>query len=110
MYEIFAVIAAILFGLSTAMQKYSMKEIGKFSIRNLIKNKIWIYSLLVTAVAGVLYIVSLRKIELGMSQIIFSSSFLVPVLIGAYVFKEKMGVKRWLAVVSIIIGVILVIF
>ncbi len=101
-------ISAFLLGISTAMQKYSMSKMKNFSFKNLMKSNIWIGSLAITIVAGILYIISLQKINLGLSQIIFSSSFLVPVLIGAFVFREKMGIKKWIAVTSIIIGIILV--
>jgi drug/metabolite transporter (DMT)-like permease len=105
---ILAIIAAILFGISTGIQKYSLERISAFSIRKILMNKKWLSSLLVGAVGILFYLVAMRVAELSVVQSVISLTLIVQVLIGFIFFREKMVKIEWLAVIVVIAGVLLI--
>lgn len=105
---ILAILAAILFGISTGMQKYSLERISKFSIRKMLFNKKWFSSLIVGGIGILFYLFAMRIAELSLVQSIISLTLIVQVLIGFAFFKEKLGVIEWLAIIMVVAGVLLI--
>lgn len=104
---ILAVISAVLFGISLAMQKYAVGAMKKFSIGAMAKNKTWLIALLV-GVAGILvYLVALNMADLSAVQPLTSLSVVIPILIGVALFKEKMEVKKWLFALILLAGIVI---
>lgn len=102
-----AVIASLCIGVSIIIQKQILNKEKKFSIKKLIRNKIWVLSAAIGNVGALLYTISLSMTSFIVVQIIISASFLIPIIGGAVLFKEKLGVKKWLSICAIIIGVAL---
>src|SRR3989344_3999442 len=94
MSAVFAFLAAILFGLSTAMQKKALRKI-KFSVKNIITNKIWLSSLLVGGVGFLFYMLALMSTDIVIVQSFIPLSIVVPLIYGIRL-KEKIGVYQWL--------------
>jgi drug/metabolite transporter (DMT)-like permease len=103
-----AFIAATCYGISAALQKYTLKSMEKFSIKVIVKNKIWLLSMAITAAGGLANLFALKNLELSTLQPFFGVTLLIPVLVGAFIFREKLKVREWTAVVLIIAGVLLV--
>ena len=98
--------AAILFGVSTAMQKYSLKRMKKFSLQVLVRKRIWWLSVTV-GLSGILtYMMALRFTQISVVQPMLSISIVIPVLVGWIFFKENLR-QRWFPIFLIITGVIL---
>ena len=106
MSAVFAFLAAILFGLSTAMQKKALRKI-KFSVKNIITNKIWLSSLLVGGVGFLFYMLALRSTDIVIVQSFIPLSIVVPLIYGIRL-KEKIGVYQWLFIGMISLGIILI--
>jgi drug/metabolite transporter (DMT)-like permease len=101
-----SVLAALCFGIATAVQKYCLKGVPKFSFKVLFKNRLWMLSLLL-GLAGILfYLAALKFAEISLVQPMLSISIIVPVLIGWFFFGENVG-DRWIHVLIIIMGVLL---
>jgi len=106
MSAVFAFLAAILFGLSTAMQKKALRKI-KFSVKNIITNKIWLSSLLVGGVGFLFYMLALMSTDIVIVQSFIPLSIVVPLIYGIRL-KEKIGVYQWLFIGMISLGIILI--
>ena len=106
MSAVFAFLAAILFGLSTAMQKKALRKI-KFSVKNIITNKIWLSSLLVGGVGFLFYMLALMSTDIVIVQSFIPLSIVVPLIYGIKL-KEKIGVYQWLFIGMISLGIILI--
>jgi len=107
---ILAFITAICFGLSTAIQKYALGELKKFSIKGMLKNKIWLSSLIVSAIGIATYLVAMRMIELSLVQSVISFALIVPMIIGLAFFKEKLVIYEWVSIILILVGIFLVVY
>jgi drug/metabolite transporter (DMT)-like permease len=106
---ILSVVAAILLGTSATVQKYSMKDIRKFSVRKLLSNRFWMSSILIGASGTLVYLFAMRYSPLHVVQPIIAVSMLIPVIAGNMIFGEKIG-SKWLYIVIIFIGVWLLSF
>ena len=103
-----AVVAAAMFGVTVAIQKYSLGESKSFSARAMATNRKWLLALAIGAVGSVIYIQALSMEALSTVQPLMSSiSMLVPVFIGAFMFKEKMGGLKWLLAGMVVLGIII---
>ena len=103
-----ALFAAVCFGVATAIQKYSFFSMKRFSVRKMIINSRWLASILITLFGAVAYLYALRIVQLSTVQPVLSLALVVPVLAGVLFFKEKTGARKWVSIVLIISGVVLV--
>lgn len=103
---VFALISAVCYGLMSAIQKYCLSSLKKFSLKKLVKNKFWLFSILVGFIGMLFYLLALRFAQLTIVQPLLSISLIIPVLIGYFSFKEKN--VSWISIILILIGVILV--
>ena len=99
-------IAALLFGSSTVIQKYCLRGIERFSFKRIIKKKAWMSSLLVGGLGIMFYLAALRYALISIVQPMLAVSIAVPVLVGWFVFGEKVG-SRWIHILLIIAGVVM---
>jgi len=106
---VFAIIAAVCFGFSTAIQKYGLNQLKKFSIRKLIKNRIWLSALVVGAIGIVFYLVSLKTVDLSMAQPILALGLVIPIVIGMTMFKEHISKKELVCIIFVLAGILFVI-
>jgi len=105
---ILSLVAATCYGIAASIQKYSMKTMKKFSVRKLIKNKNWLLSILVTFIGVVAQLFALKNLPLSTFQPFFGITLMIPVVVGALVFREKLKVIEWTAVLMIVAGILLV--
>ncbi|MFQ5647943.1 MAG: hypothetical protein ACE5FW_01790 [Candidatus Aenigmatarchaeota archaeon] len=103
-----ALLASVLFGISVAIFKYSMGALKTFTIQGMVKNKRWLLALAVGLAGVVVYVMAMIVAPLSTVQPILSFSMLIPVLVGAALFKEKLEVWRWLCVLVLLAGIFLV--
>lgn len=103
-----ALFAAVCYGIATAVQKHSMKAMQKFSIKNLLKNKKWLLSILITIIGGIAHLFALKNLPLSTLQPFFGITLIIPVIVGTFIFKEKLKVIEWTAMIMVIVGVLLV--
>jgi drug/metabolite transporter (DMT)-like permease len=104
------ILAAILFGVSISIQKYSLSSLKKFTIQSMLKSKPWILALIIGLSGTLTYLASLSLIPLSTAQPVVSVYLLIPILVGYFKFKEKLEVKQWLLIGFFLIGIILVSF
>lgn len=107
---ILAFVTAICFGLSTAIQKYALNKMPKFSIKNMLKDRGWLSSLIVSGVGVATYLITMRLIELSLVQSIVSLAIIVPMIIGLIFFKERLVVFEWVSIILILAGIFLVVY
>ncbi len=105
---VLSVAAAVLFGAAVIIQKYSMKGMKKFSIAALIFNRIWMLSIAVSGAGFLCYLLAISYVSVSSVQPIISLSTVVPVVGGAFLFRETMGVKSWLCISIIATGIAVV--
>ena len=103
-----AVLTATLFGISVALFKYSLGAIGKFTIKAMVKNRKWLLALAVGLIGVITYIMAMIAAPLSTVQPVLSFSMVIPILVGAVWFKEKLEVWRWLCVLVLVAGIFLV--
>jgi len=103
-----SIVASICFGVSVAIQKYSLSEMKNFSIKQMIKNKKWISAFLVGIVGVIIYLVALNLEPISTVQPLTSLSFIIPIIAGIAFFKEKLEVKKWAFLVLVLAGIVLV--
>jgi uncharacterized membrane protein len=104
---VLSIFAALLFGLSTVIQKYCLRGMPKFSFNGIIRNKVWILSLFVGFIGIIFYLAALRFAEISIVQPMLSVSIAVPVLVGWFGFRERIG-SRWVHILLIIAGVVMI--
>jgi drug/metabolite transporter (DMT)-like permease len=102
----FSVIAALCFGFSTVMQKYSFREMQKFSFRNLVRNRLWLLAIMIGVFGILFYLAALRYEAISLVQPMLSVSIIIPVLVGWLFFRERIR-TRWVHTLFIIAGVVL---
>jgi drug/metabolite transporter (DMT)-like permease len=107
---ILAFITAICFGLSTAIQKYALNRMKKFSIKGMLKNKKWLSSLIVGAAGVISYLFAMRIAELSLVQSIVSLAIIIPMLVGFVFFKERLVIYEWVSIILILVGIFLVVY
>ena len=103
-----AVLASLCFGISVAIQKYSLNEIKNFSLKQMIKSKKWVSALGIGIVGVVIYLVALNLEPISTVQPLTSLSFIIPIIAGIAFFKEKLEVKKWAFLVLVLAGIVLV--
>jgi drug/metabolite transporter (DMT)-like permease len=101
-----SVLAALFFGISTAIQKYRIKEMKRFSLKRLVMDWTWRLSLLVGLFGIMTYIAALGYESISLVQPLVSVSILIPVFAGKMFFGEEIGAK-WLHIIFILLGVVL---
>jgi uncharacterized membrane protein len=106
MSAVFAFVAAVLFGLSAAVQKKALRKM-KFSLKNVITSRTWLSSLLVGGVGFLFYILALRSTEIVIVQSFIPLSIIVPLIYGIKL-KEKIEVYQWLSIGIIILGIVMI--
>ena len=106
MSAVFAFLASILFGLSTAIQKKALRKM-KFSIKNIITNKVWLSSLIVGGVGLLLYMLAIKSTDIIIVQSFIPLSIIVPIIYGIKL-KERIEVYQWLFIGMIILGIVLI--
>ncbi len=105
---VFALIAAILFGVSIAIQKDSMNNLSGFSFSSLVRSREWIMSLLVGGMAILAYLGAMALAPLSTVQPIASVSIIVPLLAGMAIFREDVGKKKKFLLTMLLAGVVIV--
>ena len=103
-----ALVTATLFGISVALFKHSLGHLEHFTIKDMVKHKKWLGALVVGLVGVLTYIMAMIEAPLSTVQPILSFSMVIPILVGAALFKEKLEVWRWLFVVILLAGIFLV--
>lgn len=101
-------VAAILFGISIAIQKYSLNTTEKFSLKIILRNTKWMGAVAVGFVGVLTYVVALNLENISTVQPIASANIIITILAGFLFFKEKLEVKKWLFLVLTVIGIFLV--
>ena len=104
-----SLIIAVCYGISAAMQKYAISKMEKFSFRQLFKNVRWLVALLVGLVGTVTYLLAVKIAPLSTVQVFLSLSIIIPILVGASLFKEKLRTREWICVCMILVGICLTI-
>lgn len=99
---------ALLFGASVAIFKHSMGKHAEFSIGMILKNRKWLAGLVIGLIGVVTYVFAMALSPLTTVQPIISFSMVIPIIAGAFIFKEKMEGWRWLLVAVLAAGIILV--
>jgi uncharacterized membrane protein len=105
---IMSIVAAACFGIATAMQKYSLMSMKKFSLYGMISNRKWLVSIIIALLGIICYLYAIRTTELSTVQPLLAISLVIPVICGIIFFKEKNGMKKWVSMALIIAGVFLV--
>ena len=100
------ILAAIFFGSSTALQKYCLNDLKKFSLRELVKRRMWLASLLLGFIGILLYVSAMKYGSISLVQPLLSISILIPVFVGWFWFGEKAG-TGWVHIILILTGVVL---
>lgn len=107
---ILSVFAALLFGISAGIQKFSVRNMKRFSVRNMIKNKKWLSSLAIGGIGIISYLIALRSTDLSIVQSVLSLTLITPIIIGYAFFKERMEAIEWVSITLLVIGVFLAVF
>jgi len=103
-------VTAICFGLSTAIQKYALGKMKKFSIKGMLKNRRWLSSLIVAAVGIASYLFAMKIADLSIVQSVISLALIIPMIIGFVFFKERLVVYEWVSIILILAGIFLVVY
>ncbi|MFH0836554.1 MAG: hypothetical protein V1870_00325 [Candidatus Aenigmatarchaeota archaeon] len=103
---ILSIIVACCYGISASIQKYSLSAMINFSIKNMVKNKIWLFSMLIGFIGIFLYIFTLRFVALNTIQPLLALSMIIPILVGILAFREKPCIYESIGIILIIVGVI----
>ena len=107
MFEIIiSVLVALCYGISASIQKYSLSAMKKFSVKQMIKNRIWLFSMLIGIIGILIYIFALRFVALNTIQPILALSMIIPIFAGIFLFKEKPHIYDIAGIILIIVGVI----
>ena len=105
---ILSIIAALAFGVSIALQKYSMKSVGRFSFKRIARNRVWLAALAIGIIGILMYLAALNMADLSTVQPVTSLTLAVPVLAGVFFFKEKLGGFEWALLALVVLGIVLV--
>ncbi len=105
-----ALLTALLFGLSGLGQKAALPSAQRFRFRDLASNRRWLASVALGALGALSYLAALSLAPLSSVMPILSASFVVPVVGGAALLKERVSRRQWLCVSVLVIGVVLVTF
>ncbi len=103
---IISIIVALCYGISTALQKYSLNQMKKFSIRKMLSNWKWLGALSVGAIGLLLYVYALSFVALSTIQPILALTIAIPILAGFLFFNERPNKIEILSILLIIVGVI----
>ena len=101
--------ACVFFGVSTILQKRSMKHMDRFHVRGLIGSRKWITAVLVGGIGLLCYLAAIALTSVTIVQPIVTASLVIPIIAGNVLFGEKIGGFKWLAVALILIGIAIVI-
>ncbi len=105
---VLSIVASVLFGISVAIQKYSLSEMKDFSIKQMAKKTKWIFALVIGIIGVVAYLVALNLEPISTVQPLTSLSFIIPTIAGILFFKEKLEVKKWAFLMLVLAGIVLV--
>ena len=106
--EIILIIATVVFyGAASTIQKYAIKNMKKFNMKELIVDKIWLLSLLIGGLGTYSYLYALKIGLFSFVQTMLSFTIVIPIAAGWLLFKEKLMVVEWLSVGLITAGIIL---
>jgi len=95
--------------------KHGMNKTGKIyltkdpagSVIKMIKNKFVVLGFLSYAISSAIWLIVLSRLELSLAYPIVSSSYIFIAIFSKVFFKEKIPILRWISMVIIIIGIIL---
>lgn len=107
---ILALVAAILYGTSTALQKYAISKMTakkKFSFRRMLTNKKWVSYTVIGLIGGAFYLLAMRYAPLSVVQVFLALSIVIPIIAGFMFFREKLRVREWICAALIVLGVFL---
>lgn len=105
---VFALLAAVCYGLAAAIQKKSMGDQRHFDMGEILKDRLWLSSILVGFVGIIFYLLALANAGLTEVQPFLSLSLIIPIIAGLVFFREKLGRIQWIAIVLVLAGIILV--
>ena len=97
---------AILFGASSAIQKYSLDSMKKFSVKKMVENWKWLASLVIGGLGILVYLFALKNFPLFIVQPFVAIAMLVPIACGVLYFNEKLNMYEIIGIVLVIVGVI----
>ena len=103
-----SILAAACFGISIAIQKYSLSSMKNFSFKQMVEDKKWILAFLIGIVGIIIYLAALNLEEISTVQPLTSLSIVIPIIAGVAFFKERLEVKKWLFLVLVLAGIVLV--
>jgi uncharacterized membrane protein len=106
---LFSIFAAVIFGISTVLQKYSFKKIRKFSLAGLFSSRQWVFSVMLAGLGALFYLDAIFLYRASSVQSVITASMAISVLAGAFFFREKIGVKKWISIGLILAGVAIVV-
>jgi len=100
------IIAAVLIGIGTFLQKIGLKKVRKW--KDIIKSYKWILGYLIFIPAFFLYVLALKYERLSVIQPLMSFSIIFLVIVETIFLKEKIKVSEIFALILFFIGVLLV--
>jgi multidrug transporter EmrE-like cation transporter len=111
LFSIFLGVMAQLF-LKLGMKKANIQSISKLGVIRLFKkifcNVPVIFGFLAYGVSTIVWIVVLSELDLSYAYPIMSLSYVIVAFASKIFFKEKITSKRWISIVIITVGVVLV--
>ncbi len=105
---VFALLAAVCYGLAAAIQKKSMGGQRHFDMGEILKDRLWLSSILVGFVGIIFYLLALANAGLTEVQPFLSLSLIIPIIAGLVFFREKLGRIQWIAIALVLAGIIMV--
>lgn len=103
---IFSILAAVCYGISASIQKYSFQGMKKFSIRRMIKNIRWLSALGIGFIGILIYLYALQIAALSVVQPMLALSMIIPIIFGIFFFGEKTSVHEIMGIILVIVGVV----
>ena len=103
---IFAFLSSIVSGISSFLQKISLKKISNWE--QALKSTKWLFSILLILFSFLFFITALKFERLIIIQPITYTSLFVIILLEAYVFKDKLKRYEIVAVILFFVGAIFV--
>ena len=107
------IIAIVLVMISTILgafgSLYLKKGSVKFNLKNLLNKKL-IFGMLIYGLSTIFFILALKKGEVSILYPISALSYIWVSLLSVKVLKEKMNLFKWLGIILIILGVVIITF
>ncbi len=104
-----SVLLVILSSICAAFGALKLKiSSANLTIRNFIKNKNFIYGVILYGLSAVLFLVALKKEELSFLYPFVSASYIFTIILSKKYLDEKINKWKLISILFIIIGIILI--